>query len=76
MCEIDKKRVLDKIRVIENSLSKLKTLSHLPLDEFISDFRYFDSAKIQSSNYYRGYDRHSFISSISHLLISGLMSAY
>ncbi|ADL08667.1 type VII toxin-antitoxin system HepT family RNase toxin [Thermosediminibacter oceani] len=45
MYEIDKKRVLDKIRVIENSLSKLKTLSRLPLDEFISDFRYFDSAK-------------------------------
>jgi len=45
MCKLDKKRVLDKIRVIENSLSKLKTLSRLPADEFVSDFKYFDSAK-------------------------------
>ncbi|NYE58614.1 type VII toxin-antitoxin system HepT family RNase toxin [Carboxydothermus ferrireducens] len=45
MLEIDKKRVLDKIRVIENSLSKLKTLAQLPVNEFISDFKYFDSAK-------------------------------
>ncbi|ABB13742.1 hypothetical protein [Carboxydothermus hydrogenoformans] len=36
MPEIDKKRVLDKIRVIENSLSKLKTLAQLPVNEFIS----------------------------------------
>ncbi|WP_422446107.1 type VII toxin-antitoxin system HepT family RNase toxin [Thermoanaerobacterium sp. DL9XJH110] len=45
MPEIDIKRVLDKIRVIEDSLSKLKTLAQLSLDEFISDFKYFDSAK-------------------------------
>jgi len=45
MYKLDKKRILDKIRVIENSLSKLKTLSKLPADEFVSDFKYFDSAK-------------------------------
>jgi hypothetical protein len=43
MPEIDIKRVLDKIRVIEDSLSKLKTLAQLSIDEFISDFKYFDS---------------------------------
>lgn len=45
MTEIDKKRILDKIGVIENSLSKLKTLSQISIEEFISDFKNFDSAK-------------------------------
>jgi uncharacterized protein YutE (UPF0331/DUF86 family) len=45
MSKIDTKRVLDKIKVIEDCLSKLKTLAQLPLNEFISDFKYFDSAK-------------------------------
>lgn len=42
---IDKKKIMDKIQLIEKNISKLKILSQLSLEEFTSDFRYFDSAK-------------------------------
>ncbi|KYO67302.1 type VII toxin-antitoxin system HepT family RNase toxin [Thermovenabulum gondwanense] len=42
---IDKKKILDKIQLIQKNLLKLKTLAQLPQEEFTSDFRYFDSAK-------------------------------
>ncbi|MDD4568691.1 MAG: DUF86 domain-containing protein, partial [Tepidanaerobacteraceae bacterium] len=45
MTQIDKKRILDKIRVIQDCLSKLDVLSRLSVDEFTSDFKNFDSAK-------------------------------
>ncbi|WP_273701903.1 type VII toxin-antitoxin system HepT family RNase toxin [Tepidanaerobacter acetatoxydans] len=45
MAKIDKKRILDKIRVIQDCISKLDVLSQLSIDEFISDFKNFDSAK-------------------------------
>ena len=45
MAQIDKKRILDKVRVIQDCLFKLDVLSRLSLDEFTSDFKNFDSAK-------------------------------
>lgn len=45
MPQIDKKRVLDKIRIIQDCLSKLRILSRLSVDDFTSDFKNFDSAK-------------------------------
>ena len=45
MAQVDKKRILDKIRVIEESINKLKTLAQLCLEEFTMDFKNFDSAK-------------------------------
>ena len=46
MAQIDKKRILDKVRVIQDCLFKLDVLSRLSLDEFTSDFKNFDSAKM------------------------------
>jgi len=45
MAKIDRKRVLDKIEVIQNSLDKLETLSCMSESDFIMDFKNFDSAK-------------------------------
>lgn len=45
MIEIDKKRILDKLQVIQDTLSKLTILSELSEDEFIQDFRNYDSTK-------------------------------
>lgn len=45
MAEIDKRRVMEKIRIIQECLNKLRTLSQLSVDEFTSDFKNFDSAK-------------------------------
>jgi len=45
MAQIDKKRVLEKIRIIQECLNKLRTLSQLSVAEFTSDFKNFDSAK-------------------------------
>lgn len=45
MAQIDKKRVLDKIRIIQDCLYKLRALSQLSIDDFTSDFKNFDSAK-------------------------------
>lgn len=45
MAEIDKRRVIEKIRIIQECLNKLRTLSQLSVDEFTSDFKNFDSAK-------------------------------
>lgn len=44
MAEIDKRRVMEKIRIIQECLNKLRTLSQLSVDEFTSDFKNFDSA--------------------------------
>jgi len=45
MIEIDKKKILDKLQVIQDTLSKLVILSELSEDEFIEDFKNYDSAK-------------------------------
>ena len=42
---IDFDRIHHKIFVIESNLSKLKVLSKEPMDVFLSDFRYVESAK-------------------------------
>ena len=45
MIEIDKKKILDKLQIIQDTLSKLMTLSELSEDEFVEDFKNYDSAK-------------------------------
>jgi uncharacterized protein YutE (UPF0331/DUF86 family) len=45
MAQVDKKRMLDKIRVIQDCIYKLDVLSQLSVDDFTSDFKNFDSAK-------------------------------
>lgn len=45
MKEIDKNKIIDKLNVIYSSLSKLKNLSTLSEEDFLSDFKYYDSAK-------------------------------
>lgn len=45
MSEIDKKKVLDKLQIIQETLLKLVTLSRLSEEEFLLDFRNYDSTK-------------------------------
>lgn len=45
MREIEQGRVLEKLNIINDSLLKLERLSSLTLEEFMSDFRNYDSAK-------------------------------
>lgn len=42
---VEKGKVLEKLNIINDSLLKLKELSDLSLEEFTSDFKYYDSAK-------------------------------
>lgn len=45
MKDLNKNRVINKLQIIQNSLSKLKSLSNLSENEFLSDFKYYDSTK-------------------------------
>ncbi len=45
MREIEKGRVLEKLNIINDSLLKLEELASLSIEQFMSDFRNYDSAK-------------------------------